>query len=301
MKRSNRLVLLIGVFLAIVAFAGIVISLSPRSGGPGSTPIEPTELPTVFANREIALGVPVTADMLESRTIPVTNRSTTSFGDPSLLLGKVARKPIAAGKQLTADDFTASGGGQTLVRDDVVIPPGQRAMAVQVDQISGVGTVIRAGDYVDLVVALQDENFPIVTLNPEDDSFTVVGAESTNSTSVKLLLQGMQVLGTMLPPVPTAEGQVPTDDETGTGLTGQQEIVILSVTAQQAEVIKFAQLDGSVSLILRAPEDFVDESGNPITPDLAGTTGITLRVLVDEYDVLIPQLIESVLPAQETP
>ncbi len=301
MKRSNRLVLLIGVFLAIVAFAGIVISLSPRSGGPGSTPTEPTELPTVFANREIALGVPVTADMLESRTIPVTNRSTTSFGDPSLLLGKVTRKPIAAGKQLTADDFSTPGGGSTLVREDVVIPPGQRAMAVQVDQISGVGTVIRAGDYVDLVVALQDENFPIVTLNPEDDSFTVVGAESTNSTSVKLLLQGMQVLGTMLPPVPTAEGQVPTDDETGTGLTGQQEIVILSVTAQQAEVIKFAQLDGSVSLILRAPEDFVDEGGNPITPDLAGTTGITLRVLVDEYDVLIPQLIESVLPAQETP
>jgi pilus assembly protein CpaB len=228
----------------------------------------------------------------------ISQRDPTAFSDPSLLIGRIARRPIAAGKQITASDFSTPSGG-TLTRDDVVIPEGQRAMAVQVDQVSGVGTVIRAGDYVDLLVGLQGANFPVVTINPTDDTFTVVSG--LNSTSVKLLLQGIQVLGTMLPPTPTAEGEVPTDDDPGTGLTGQQEIVILSVTAQQSEVIKYAQLDGSVSLVLRAPEDFVDDQGNPITPDLAGTTGITLRVLVDEYDILIPQLVEAVLPAQETP
>ena len=37
----------------------------------------------------------------------------------------------------------------------------------------------------------------------------------------------------------------------GTNLNGQQEIVILAVTAQQAEVLKFAQMDGNVTLALR--------------------------------------------------
>jgi pilus assembly protein CpaB len=300
LKRSNRLVLLIGVFLAIVAFVGIVLALGNPGGG-GQTGAEvPTTGPTVFATRGIALGVPITEDMLRlDEEFPLNRRAATAFSDPSQLLGKTARRPIAENKQLEASDFTTPSGGATLTRDDVVVPEGQRAMAIQVDQVTGVGTVIRAGDYVDLLVALQASNFPVVTVNPDDDTFTVVSG--LNSTSVKLLLQGIQVLGTLLPPPPTAEGQAPSDDETGTALTGQQEIVIVSVTPQQAEVIKFAQLDGNVSLILRAPQDFVDDAGNPITPDLAGTTGITLRVLVDEYDILIPQLVEAVLPAQDTP
>jgi pilus assembly protein CpaB len=300
LKRSNRLILLIGVFLAIVAFVGIILTMGqPGGGGGGGTP-PPTTGPTVFAARDIGLGVPVTEDMFRlEEDFPLNRRDATAFSDISLIVGRIARRPITAGKQMTASDFSTPSGGATLTRDDVVIPAGQRAMAVQVDQVSGVGTVIRAGDYIDLLIGLQGANFPVVTISPTDDSFTVVSG--LNSTSVKLLLQGIQVLGTMLPPPPTAEGQVPTDDDPGTGLTGQQEIVILSVTAQQSEVIKYAQLDGSVSLVLRAPEDFVDEQGNPITPDLAGTTGITLRVLVDEYDILIPQLVEAVLPAQETP
>jgi hypothetical protein len=105
------------------------------------------------------------------------------------------------------------------------------------------------------------------------------------------------VLGTLLPPPTTVEGQPTDGGETPTTLTGQQEIVLLSVNAQQAEVIKFAQLDGSISLVLRSPKDFLDEAGNPIEPIPPETSGVTLKVLVDEYDVLVPQLVETLLPA----
>jgi Flp pilus assembly protein CpaB len=264
----------------------------------------PVELPTVFAARDITFGTVITQEMVdagafETRVMKVEERSGTAFNSDSLLIGKTARQDIGPGKQLTADDFSVPGGGSSLTRDDIDIPPGQVAMAVQVDQVSGVGTVIRAGDYVDLLIGLQGGSFPVVTASPESGEFTVVSG--LNATSTKLLLQGMQVLGTLLPPPVTAEGAPPAEGEQSTGLTGQQEIVILSVTPQQAEVIKFAQLDASISLVLRAPEDFRDANGDPIVPTLAGTTGITLRVLVDEYDVLIPQLVETVLPAQETP
>jgi len=76
--------------------------------------------------------------------------------------------------------------------------------------------------------------------------------------------------------------------------------VILSVTAQQAEVIKFAQLQGNISLVLRSSQDFFDENGEPLLPIPAGTTGVILKTLVDEgYGVLRPELVEAILPAVE--
>ena len=115
----------------------------------------------------------------------------------------------------------------------------------------------------------------------------------------------MQVLGTLLPPPPAAaQAEDPNAPaaEPGTVLSGQQEIVILAVTPQQAEIIKFAQLDSPLfSLVLRSAQDFIDpetqlpfENG-PI-PD--ATTGIILKTLVDTYGVLPPELIEAILPAQ---
>jgi Flp pilus assembly protein CpaB len=198
--------------------------------------------------------------------------------------------------------FTARGGGTACAPEDIQLSdPTRRAMAVQVDQVTGVGTVIRTGDYVDMVVGFTADKFPVVTLNPDDNTVTLVAG--INATSVKLLLQGMQVLCTLLPPPTTAPapaegGQQPQQGETGTALNQQQEIVILEVSAQQSEVIKFGQMDGNITLTLRSPTEFRDPNGQPISAPPAETTGVTLKLLVDEYNVLIPQLVETVLPAQ---
>ena len=182
------------------------------------------------------------------------------------------------------------------------MPPGKVGIPLQVDQVTGVGTLIKTGDYVDMVVGLTGTAFPVVTLNPTDQSVTVVSG--LNSTSVKLLLQGAQVLGTLLPPRHAAT--TTTTDNTqpaaspGTTLNGQQEIVIVAVDAQQAEVIKYAQMEGNISLVLRSGDDFRDPAtGLPLDPKLvvpATTTGITLKSLVDNYGVLVPQLVEAILP-----
>jgi Flp pilus assembly protein CpaB len=289
------LILLIGVFLAIVAFVGIVLIVQgkPTASGPSTA----SELPTVFAAKPITLGSEITADMLTvDEHVKVTERDATAFSSPSLLLGKIAGKDIPQGKQLTADDFNRGGNAAS-----VTVPAGMRAIAVTVDQGSGVGTLVHTGDYVDLLVGITGDKFPVITLT-DSNTFQVV--TGINATSAKVLLQGMQVIGTLLPP-PTAsaakQGNQSQDGEESTSLNNQQEIVILAVSAQQAEVIKFAQIDGSISLVLRSPKDFRDEQGNPIAPAPAGTTGITLRVLVDEYRVLIPQLVETAIPAQGKP
>ncbi len=293
MKRSNRLVLLVGVFLAIVAFIAVLF-LMPRDGG-GQQPV--TTAATVVATADIPLGSRINADQVRIEQKELTARDADAFGDTSQVIGKTVREPVIAGAAITARTLSGGQAGQIL---DITVPPGKRAITVQVDQVTGVGTVIKTGDYVDLVIGIRADKFPVITTNPADDSFTVVAG--LNGTSVKLLLQGMQVLGTLLPPPTTVtqDGQ-PAPGQTGTSLTGQQEIVALSVDAQQAEVIKFAQMDGEISLILRSQDDFIDpETGLPFDPlPLPDpTTGLILKSLVDQYGVLPPELIETVLPAQ---
>ena len=62
--------------------------------------------------------------------------------------------------------------------------------------------------------------------------------------------------------------------------------MILAVTAQQAEVIRYVQEVAdplvTVALILRSPDDFIDPvTHQPLTPVLDETTGIVLRTLID--------------------
>ena len=295
MKRSNRLVLLVGVFLAVIAFVGIALLLNGGGGGTaGGPPPVPTVLPAVIAVKDIPLGATVTEDMLTTQDLKVdTERKTTAFSSTKLVVGSIARRKITAGTQLESAYFDTSSTACSTVD----VPPTLRAMAVQVDQVSGVGTVINSGDYVDGVVGFTGDKFPVVTLNPTDNSITVVAG--LNGTSVKLLVEGMQVLCRQLPPVAApANGAAAPTASGGVSLNGQQEIVILGVTAQQAEILKFAQLDGSISLVLRSPKDFVDEAGNPIIAPPSGSTGVTLKILTTDFAVPIPELVEAVLPAQ---
>jgi pilus assembly protein CpaB len=297
LKRSNRLVLLIGVFLAVIAFVLIIVMLSGNkpTNGPGASP---TVVNTVVAAKDIPLGATLTAEMLKVEPLKTTERKANAFENPGLIIGQVIRRKVVSGAQLDRADFIDDA-------NSIQVGPGQRAIAIQVDSITGVGTLIKTGDFVDLVLGVTGEKFPVVTLNPQDDSITVV--QGLNSTTVKLLIEGLQVIGTIRPPTSASNN---TNNAAPSGSAGAQqptttladdsaELVILSVTAQQAELIKFGQLDGSISLLLRSPADFVDANGQPVVTLPSDTTGIILKTLVDGgYGVLRPELVEAIIPAQ---
>ena len=82
----------------------------------------------------------------------------------------------------------------------------------------------------------------------------------------------------------------------GTSLNGQQEIVILAATTQQVEAIKFAQIDGTISLVLRSAKDCqaADHTASPCP--IIVTTGVTLRRMIDDFGVLPPQIVEVIQP-----
>jgi len=97
---------------------------------------------------------------------------------------------------LAAEHMTAGG---TVI--NIQTPAGQRAIAVRVDQISGVGTVIKTGDYADAIISLTEEQFASVTQDPANPKQVIVTNPGPKGATVKLIVQGMQVLGTLLPPV----------------------------------------------------------------------------------------------------
>jgi Flp pilus assembly protein CpaB len=298
LRRSNRLVLLVGVFLAIVAFVGILL-LSQGGGGGGigqPTATPNPDGPVVVAIADIPLSTRIREDQVQVQTVKVSTILPGAFTAISQVVGQIARAPIVNGAQITSEYINPPQG----VITNINCPLTLRCMAVQVDQVSGVGTVIKTGDYVDMVVGIAADKFPVITVDPTNDSVQVLAG--LNNTSVKLLLQGMQVMGTLLPPAapPTTGTASPPPASTGGGpttLNGQSQIVILAVTAQQSEVVKFAQLDGSVTLVLRAIDDFIDPTtGAPLPQVSVATTGVTLKILVDNYGVLPPEVVQTVTP-----
>jgi Flp pilus assembly protein CpaB len=263
----------------------------------------PTEGPVVVAVADIPLSTRIRADQVDVKVVPVSAIGAGAFSDVSQVIGQIARQPVTAGGQIT--DTVLNGGLEGTVID-VTTPAGLRGIAVRVDQTSGVGTVIKTGDFVDGLIALTEEQFASVTPDPANPDGVLVVNPGPKGATVKLLLQGMQVLGTLLPPVApppaNADGTPAATPEPGTVLNEQQELVILAVTAQQAEVIRYGQQMANplltLSLVLRSPDDFIDPTtGAPVPPVIAQTTGITLQELIDNWGVLPPTVIQPVLPA----
>ena len=112
MKRSNRLILLIGIFLAVVAFVGIILLISDKDGPTDRNPTPPPDLPTVIATQDIALGVTITEAMVKTETMPQTARLSGAFQDPSQVIGKVVRQSVTSGGQITSATFSTGSGSQ---------------------------------------------------------------------------------------------------------------------------------------------------------------------------------------------
>jgi pilus assembly protein CpaB len=243
----------------------------------------------VIAKVDIPLGTQVTAEMLDTKTVPIAEVGS-SFTNPGLVISKTIRKTALAGTQLTVDYFVDTGQTSEVTSQ---LPGGLRAIAVQVDQVTGVGTLIHTGDSVDIIISVKIQQTQV---NKDKTNVTKVGDPVP---SVKMVIQNVRVVGTLLPPPPaqtTAASPTPAPsggNQPVTTLNGQQEIPILAVTANQAEVIRYAQLyTDPISLVLRSPKDYVGPDGSPTVPPIEKTDGVVLQVLIQKYGVLAPSLLQ---------
>lgn len=135
---------------AIVA-AGILIFAMNRyrhnvsnEGSPHTVLVATGLIPKGTAGDAIASGA-----LLKPTTVPGKQVTAGAIADASVLRGKVAAKDIYLGEQLTAADFTASGG---LVSQ---LAPVQRAMEVTVTSARGMVGQIETGDRVDVYADIE--------------------------------------------------------------------------------------------------------------------------------------------------
>ena len=286
MKRSNRLVILVGVLLAVLAFVGIVVLLGQNGTKP--PPVAKTTVSVMVAKADIAIGDAVTPDKVEVKEVDPAAVSGTRIADPSQLTGAPALFPIGKGSQVSQEAVGLGSTGNFCITCQ--LKPGEKAVAFQVDPVTGLNFLIQPGDHIDIVFAreiipVQPTADSVGSANPRFEPITGLDAPAT----VKTLLQNKRVLyvsATKIQPVANpAETPAPgTSGSTATPTTAV--IIVFAGSDADAEVIKFAQKDntivGPLTAVLRSTGDAVVEK----------TTGVTMKVLIDTFGIPIPELIK---------
>jgi Flp pilus assembly protein CpaB len=331
-KRSNRLLILLGLLLAISASLIVVVTVSSGGGGGGggdngslASPA-PTSEPKVTVvcakpNNDIQVGATITADMVTTCTVSVADRDkagTGTFANISDVVGKIAGETISKGSIIAASqDFYANGSvvaGKSLSNS---IKPGKVAVSIQVNQTNGVGTLVVPGDHVDVILSVYIDQMAITETFSNTTGVSSLAAGGSRLTS-KMIFRNCRILATLLPadisaapaaaaavaPVPSGPVATAAPSTGAVQYTGRAEIVILEVTPEEAEVVRWAQraeTSGAENLVdlglaLRSNSDNGTDADLATVPGSGQPGGITLSQLISVYGVLPPDPL-STLPS----
>lgn len=177
----------------------------------------------VIAAEDIPENTEITSKMLITADVPVESILAETYDDSSLIVGMAARVDILAGEQIISSRLieigTSTGG--TLAYS---ITPGMRAITIAVSEVTGQSSLIRPGDYVDIISEyMVSDDIPTETL----------------------LLQNILVLAT---------DQALSESGVTEGAT-EYTTITLEVTPEQALKLSISENNGIVRAILRSPLD----------------------------------------------
>jgi pilus assembly protein CpaB len=185
--------------------------------------------PVLIASRDIPARVQITGDMVTTAMRPGDAIDPDALSAPQLAIGRVAAVTMPAGSTVTTSKIMSTQA-QTL---ETRVPRGMRAIAIPIDRVKGVGSLIQPGDHVDVIAVTQ--------------------ARQNQQPVAATILRDVPVLamGTTLE---TPNGATPAPDASQT--------VSLAVTPVQAKLLTLVDLNATLRLSLRAPSD--DKSGKPM-------------------------------------
>ncbi|MGA3056673.1 MAG: Flp pilus assembly protein CpaB [Candidatus Limnocylindrales bacterium] len=303
MKRSNRLLILLGVFLAVAGGLGTMVLISGNNtgGGGGGASASPTPTPepltsVVVAKQDINLGDKITAAMVATKQMTVSAQAALgdTYSDVNQVIGKIAGGKITSGQVLLASrDFLAPGTvaeGQDIAG---AVGTGMLGVTVEVDQVNGVGTLLVPGNHVDVILSVYMDQLELKAKNASGSEIDLKGGVHVTT---KMVIQNRKILITLLAPTEATANTVPAAGASGVPVakptaqvvqnTGRHMLVVLEVKPDEAEILRWAQREEKqdpqnyidLSLALRSDKD------NDLPP--VTTPGITFKMLVDKYNVL---------------
>lgn len=225
-QRSTGMVILVVSIIAGLAAALLSVSFL-RSAARTVT--------VLVAAREIPAFTALAPEMFSQRAVPLSAVPADAVTDSSALAGRYSRALVLQGSVMR-QGYIAREAGQAsslAARLTETGVPGTRAFAIAVDNTTGVGGTVEAGDKVDIIAA--------VKLESEQGPGTILA---------KVIVAAAPVLFKTAP-----EGS-------------SKATVIVQVTPAQAEEIAFAQVSGAVYLATNPYKaDAAAQMTPGVTPD----------------------------------
>lgn len=247
MNRAIKIVS--GVLVALAVLLALAAWSMSRRAAPVAAAQAARPLPThpvVVLRRAVKAGQPIGADALQLDALPV--RIDGAFTTTAPLVGRRPAVDLSAGAPVLET--------QLLSGLALKVAPGERAVAVKVDEVIGVAHRVRPGDIVDVFVVLKRDDREL------DDS------------GARLLLPALRVLaygsGSIDAPAEAASQAQGDAPNTAQGRRDQPRSAVLAVPVEQVAVLMLAEQSARLGLALRHPED----KALPSSPPLAGARAI---------------------------
>lgn len=310
--RGGRFLLILGAGLAVMAFVVLYIVMSKSSANNPQSASVPTQVPlrtVAVVNQDIPAYTTLNASNVATADIDASTALSNTTGEPSAIYGKMTLVPLTKGQQIETTQLTTTGFSDVLAK-------GEKAFTLAVPERSTFGNSIAANDRIDVLWTASIEYYQKVP--KADGKFDY---EKQVYTTTKTLLQDIQVVRVIdlsLPAPPSsgggvsgqinqASGQAPADSTAYNAANPAslyvpdapyQAALVLGVTDQQAEVLKYARENGTLDFTLRSsalqknPDGSVvkDAQGQEIRgdQDVEKTTGVSIDQLIKEYGLLPP-------------
>ena len=232
--RTNRALILLGLFLGLVSAALVVVYLSKASDDGGGNVSGGPDV--VVATQDIPAGTRITEGMVGLKSISAEAVLAGVFQDKAEVVDQVTRVPLVAGEQIVPSKVTPTGAAIANVENPplaYVIPEGKRAVSVEVSSQIGVSGLIRPGDYVDVILTVQVQGAG------------GTGESATNDQITRTILQNVQVLSV------DQDIAIPSQDTEGAPSVGgnadsnpEATTVTLAVSPVHGEVLTVAETCG---------------------------------------------------------
>jgi pilus assembly protein CpaB len=218
-----------------VLLGGFAWTLSRRPAPAPQTTLA-QRWPVVVATRALPAGKPIPPDALAVESMPVNPNGT--FSDPGAIAGRTPTIDIAA----RAPVFEA----QLLTGIAERLQPGERAVAVRVDEANAVGDRVKPGNYVDVFFTLKRDG---VAGGPGGGNAEIA------QTQARLLMSKVRVLA-------FGDSTSASNNSNGNGnstrqrsLTNGPRTAVLAVPVEDVDQLALAEANGHLIFALRNPND----------------------------------------------
>jgi pilus assembly protein CpaB len=237
---NMKAVIPLGLALVLGLVAAMLVrnAMARRSQAPSAS----SNLVTVVtAKDDVSPGKALTLLDVTTAKLPADAAPTHVFSDPNQLVGRVVTTQLIKGQTILDTLLADNGTGDGL---QALIPPGMRAVTVEVNEYSGVGGMLQPGCRVDLISILRDDK--------------------ARTSVARTILENIKVtaIGRATAPPKQVDGQP---------LPPPANSITLLCTPKQAQTLELASQTSRPWLELRSPRDTSMTAIDPTT--LAEITG----------------------------